>query len=362
MGLKFKRYLLAATLAISVGSDSLSVAADLPTPKPTETPAPETASVKKAFELEKAKDWNGMIKLLEPETESLSRRGALLLAEAYGAKGEHWKQINLLEIAKTKTENDYFMASVLGEAYLLKAKKSSDTVAKRRDYEASANSFRSAIESHPDYHPAYDGLLRALDLMDDRFEARSLVTDMTKRFGDKPAYAAALCRLYSIDGFIAKAVETCARAIELDSRLPDNHVYLGLSTRDKENEAQAEKILNKAAQEFPASEFAQWAAGQLAFDRKSYLASERYFLQGAKADPLSVRNWLGAGKAAMEAGRIDAALTGFTKACELDRQTLADMRKAAGVLRQKKNAEQAEKFDAATAGCGSKDVRRVRPN
>ena len=333
--------------------------------------APAADPVTKAAALEKAGDWPGMIELLRPGSDGLSRRGLLMLGRAYGARKDRLNQVRALEMAVNKFDHDYFALTALGEAYLAKAD-SDDPVTRTKDQETAADSFRESIDANKAYGPAYEGLLTALERLGDRFEARSLVTDMIGKFGAKPRFQALLCRLYSADSFLDKAIEVCRGAIEAEPKNPDNHVYLGLSTLEKERSAQeektlgkdaaqAEKILNKAAKQFPTSELAQWAAGTVAFERKNYLGSYRLYVQGTKADPTSVRSWQGAARAAMEAATWPEALDAFTNACELDSQTLGEFRRAGAVLRQRKLEDWGSKFDARLPRCGARQASGLKP-
>jgi tetratricopeptide (TPR) repeat protein len=313
--------------------------------------------MQKAAALERAGNWAGVVETLRPASETLPRLGLLRLARAYGAQKDYLNQVSALEMLANKGGRDYYALSLLGDAYMLKAE-ADDPATRNKDRESATQDYRDAIDANHDYLPAYEGLLAALESLHDRFEERSLATDMLKRFGNKPPYLAKLCQLYSIESFIDKAIEVCKQAIAADSKLPDNHVYLAQSLREKQQEAQAEKILKMAAQRFPSSELAQWAAGQMAFDHKSFASSYKFFAQGTKANPGAARSWLGAGKAALENDQMSDSAEAFARACELDPQTLSDYRKAAAQLRQRKRDEWSARFEANEPRCGTKQKNR----
>lgn len=355
MDLKFERFFVClAGTATALLCGQAAIGEESGEPRPIS--AAEQALLRKAAERERAGDWAGVVEALKPSSDSLSRKGLLQLARAYGARKDWRNQIVSLEMLKNKSEKDYYALSLLGDAYAHRADEG-DPGAKAKDLESAAGLYREAIDANKEFQPAYEGLLKALEKIDDRFEARSVINDMIKKFGRKASYVSSLCRLYSVESFIAKAIETCKEAIELSPKTAENYVYLGLSYREKENLPEAERALYGAAKRFPSSEFAQWAAGDLAHERKNFTAAYQYFIKGTAADALAPRSWLGAGKAALEDGRPKEAFEAYLRACELDRRTLSDYRKAAGLMRQRKLMDWSAKFEAAETQCGSAQKR-----
>ena len=360
MGLKIERVLKAATWALCGAAMICAFASSVqaaPAKTPDEDPAPtspaDLARMKKAAAQERTRDWAGVVQTLKPSAGNLPRKGLLQLARAYAARKDFANQVIVLESVANETEGDYYALTLLGDALMGRAE-GQDAGGRAKDREAAAGAYRDAIAANKGYRLAYDGLLNALEKLEDHFEERSVLNDVLKRFGPSAPYLSALCRLYSIESFIDKALEVCRQAIESDAKIPDNHVYLGLSMREKEEPRQAEKILTTAAKRFQNSEFAQWAAGQLTYEAKNYAASHAFYFRGTRADPNSARCWLGAGKASLENNEPKDALEEFVRACELDRQTLPEYKKAAGLLRQRKLPNWAARFDAEESKCGTK--------
>ncbi len=288
----------------------------------------------------KQKDYDKMIDTLRVSSDSLGRRGLLLLAYAYDGKKNYLNEIRVLENLLIQNDKDYYIQFKLGEAY-----------SKIKKREEAITNFRSSKQSNPHFLPAYESLLRELNSTEDSYEARTLINDMIKLFGEKPKFFTELCRLYFTDSFIQKSLDICKEAIDKDPRVPENHVYLGKILKDSGNSKQAERVLYKAAQQFPNSEFAQSAAGQFATDAEDFSTAYKFFAQGAKADPQAVRALVGLGRAAVELGKFQESTNAYLSACKIQPGTIRDFRVGAGTARKKHDIIWTQKFEEAMAKC-----------
>jgi tetratricopeptide (TPR) repeat protein len=286
-------------------------------------------------------EYDKMIELLRPVSDTLPRYGLLLLARAFQGQKDSLNEVRVLQMTTAQNEKDYFAENALGEAYehLGKAEEAMDHFALSR-------------EANSHFLPAYEGLLRGYDKSKDTYESRSLLLDMIKVFGPKGTFYSQLCKLYYTDAFLDKAHETCETATLKDPKFAENHVYLALTLKDQGSTQQADKILKKAAQQFPKSEFAQWNAGNLAMSEKNFVGAYKYFDAAAKADGKSERSFLSLAEASMDLQKYPEALKAFTTACSLNRQNMVPFRKAVSLLTQKGEPIWSGRYQTALESCG----------
>jgi tetratricopeptide (TPR) repeat protein len=281
------------------------------------------------------------IELLRPQMGKLSRNGLLLLAKTYRVKKDYVQEARTLDVIATKNPTDYVVQHLLGEAYA-HLKKSDDAY----------KYFTEARRLNPHYLPAYESILLDAKRSSRVSDAIAIAQEMQAQFGDKPFVLNELCLLYAHEAFLEKAVETCRQGIELSPKYPRNHVVLGLVMKDQDGNASAAKILDKAAKQFKNSEFAQYAAGELAWERKNTVVALEFFKQAAADEPKSSRSQLGLGRSAFEEQDYKTALEAFTAACKLDRAMLSDFRRSASVLRKKNDLTWTGRYDAGLSQCG----------
>lgn len=289
---------------------------------------------------EKKQDHVGVIETLKPLSDTLPRQGLLMLARAYGKSGDTMSEARTLELCLAKSPKDYYVQTALGEAY---------SRAKRRE-EAIA-SFMQARDFNPRYLPAFDGLLRETLAANDTYEARTLLNDMIKRFGEKAEYLNHLCRLYAHDAYLEKAIEICGKAIQKDPKTSENYVYLGVSLKEKEEEEKAFAILSEAAAKFPKSEMVQSAAGEIEASRKNHMAAFKLFHRALESDPKSTRALIGYANSAFELQKNEEALGAFVRACAIDRKLGKEMRIALGKLKARKDSSWERRFEDGLAHC-----------
>lgn len=297
-------------------------------------------AVADAVKAEKAKKPDEVVKLLKDKLDRLDRKGLFLLARAYRAQESYQNEYHVLEQIYSANAQDYVVKTQLADS-LLKQKKAEEAIV----------AYREAKAINKEYKPAYDGLWKALELSKDSYEARLALHDMVKTFGSEKKSSAELCRLYSAENFLEKAIELCRSAIETDPENPDNYVHLGMSLRDEEKPDEASEILSKAAKRFPASEWVQSAAGDMRIAKKDYAQAYVLYKAGAKADAKSARSWAGLAKSAHELQKYEEALNAFKISCKLDRKQSIQIRAAATDLGKSKNSEWQDKYAEAAFNC-----------
>ena len=271
--------------------------------------------INEAEKLEAQKKWQDAIHLLKPVTASLPRQGLLALARSFAAVKDFNEEVRILDLSKNKYPKDYVSITKLGIAYS-KTKKSAEAI----------QNFYDAKELNPRYKPAYEGLLAELQIQGDSYEARTLAQDMIVKFGAEPKYFTALCRLYTKDAFLDKAVETCETASQKDSNVPENYVNLAIALRDKLEPERALATMNDAASKFPNAESVLSMQGLVYADKKDHLNAYNSYKRAATFAPKSVGAWVGYGKAAYDLHKYQESLDAFKKACKIDSHAVKDFR------------------------------------
>ncbi len=307
----------------SVNLDDVQLDAD-----PLEAPPPAAAlqALAKADTFEKAKNFTSVIKVLKPTLEMQTRKGLLQLARAYRLTNDSMNEIHTLELVVAKNPKDYVAQALLGDAYL-----------KAKRYDDAGKAFQASRALNSRYRPAYEGIWQTLEQSDSKYEARTLVLDMIKNFGPDAKTTAAICRSYSDEDFLEKAIEACRAAIATDPKNPENYVHLTTSLRDQDHKAEATKTIESAAHTFSKSEEVQSLAGELRAADKNYIDAYGFYQKAVAADPKSVRAQVGFAKSAFELQKHPDAIVAFKAACRLDRKTGRDFRAAYLQLKNSKD-------------------------
>ena len=265
-----------------------------------------------------------------------------LLAKAYTQTNDSLQAIRVLQFLVSQNKNDYVSFARLGEAYFSANK-----------IDQSITNYQKAIKINPRYQEAYELLLASLEKQNKRYDVKELLIDMIKLFGEKPDLLSKICRVYYEDGILTEAFQYCKRSIEKAPSVPDNHVLLSLTYKDRGNKKRALAIVQSAAKRFPASEYAQYTAAQMNEENKNTGAAYNFFKRGTEADQSAFRSWLGLAKSAFDIRKYGESLAAFKRACKLNRtNTVQEFRNAASKLK-KVNSQSpwASKFNAAALSC-----------
>ena len=311
---------------------------------PAKKVEPRNAAVESAIDqaqlLEAKKEYTKIIELLMPKTNLLTRRGLLALARAQKGSGDGQGELKTLQLCLAKNPKDYVVDTFLADAYS-RAKRGDDAVA----------TYQEAQSWNKLYEPAYDGLWMEYERQKQYYEARSVLNDMIKLFGDKPKFYSALCRLYSIDDYLGKSTEICRIAIQKDPKEVGNYVNLGMSLKDQESAPEAEKIVEDAAKRFTNSEAIQSMAGTLRLEKKDYATAYDFFRRAVQADKTSARAWQGLANTAFELQKNEEALDAFAHECSIDRHLSKDLRVAISKLHARKDSAWIMRFEDRLAKC-----------
>ena len=149
-------------------------------------------------------------------------------------------EVRVLDLSSHKYPNDAAILTRLGQAYSKQGRKD----------EAMENLY-AARDANPHYKPTFEALLAELQKQENFYEARVLVQDMIKKFGDEPKYVSAYCALLTHDAFLQNAVEVCSEALKKDPQDFKNYINLALSQKDKLEPENAAKTLADAGRTFP---------------------------------------------------------------------------------------------------------------
>jgi tetratricopeptide (TPR) repeat protein len=283
--------------------------------------------------------YDRVVELLNPYSEQLPKPGMLMLASAYSNKEKYDEEVRIIKVMVGRDENNYEWQMLLGHALMKQTMKSTPPEAVKALQISAIQAFRACLKLRPKFKPAYDDLLALLLEQKDHNDARELLSEGLEKFGRRPELMKEICRLDSLDGFVAQAVQTCKEAIALSPNYPDSHVYLVQSLFDENEHTAAEQQIVASAKRFPASEFVQWGAGTIFYRKHNYPVSARYYGQAAQIDPESSRSLFGYAQSLYESGQESAALPIFVKACKLKPSEVVETFFSAGSkLRAKDNS------------------------
>lgn len=292
------------------------------------------------LELMKAKKFTETIQVLGPVSDRLDKKGLILLSRAHAGKGDNPSRVRTLELALAKTANDGDVLRELGDAFL-----------QMRRFDEAIERYREATEKNSGDLASFEGMGIAYERSNNTQDARAVFEDLLERGGPRPFYLAALCRIYSEDGFLSRAVELCEKAIERNPQDPVNYVHLARAHQDLDEKEKSERVLNRAADRFPASEPILTMAGRAQLAKKDVVTARKHFARAIEIDPKSAQAHLGMAETALELQRYEDSIRSFMRACRLDRKLHVDMRRAAFKVRDRGETKWYAKFQDALSDC-----------
>lgn len=304
-------------------------------------PAPAVsagARTQMALKLERKRDYEGMIQVLEPHKAQIGKSGLVLLSRALAKTKRPVDAIAALELANARFPKDAQLQTLLAAA-LASADRKEESIAM----------YYTAKTTNVKYVPAYDGLLLELMKGESRQEARDLLSDMMKRFGRKGRWVSQLCQLYALDAFHEKAVETCLEAIRRDPTNPMSTVHLATTYREQNLPAKAEKALIKTASKIRRSEPVQTALGDHFTEKKNYVDAFRWYTAAVKNDPKSFAAQLGLAQAALELQKMEESVNAFTAACKIKRTAIREFQAGLIKIRNRGDIRWQSRFEEAIA-------------
>lgn len=272
-----------------------------------------------------------------PSTANLS-----LLANAYKRSGNFVDEIRTLEVLAQKQSKEAPVFELLARAYF-----------SSNNYDKSAESFRKSISLNKKRLSAYEGLYDVFTKTNNNYERRALLNDMQDVFGDSAEVSTKLCRLFSQDNFIEKGLDVCKKAIGLNPKIPDNHVFLALNYKSAKETEQSLKIVHTAAKNFSRSEFAQFTAGTMNDEIKNYETARYYYRRCVKVDKKSDRCWAKLAQASLQLKDYKESLSAFETACKINsRAHYTEFRNATTTVRIQRQSDWVDKFQNAVEKCG----------
>ncbi len=287
-----------------------------------------------------SKKFDQVIKDLSPLIENLDRKGLLMLGQAYYGTADYQSAVNTYNAALSLNGKDYEAKTLLGEA-LFKSGKKQEALA----------ALKEAVEINSKYIPAYIALISQYESIGNKYELRLLYQDMIDSFGEKSEYILKACELNTLSGMHDMAQTFCRKGITKYPNVVNNYVNLGLTLKDTGELVEAEKYLKLAAEKFSDSELAQISYANLLNDQKNFIAAYKFYIKASQSNPNSKDAYIGIGKSALELKKYDESLSGFKKACFLDKTSITEVRRAANIIRTSKNRKNLEPFEKLTENC-----------
>ncbi|MFZ4404814.1 MAG: tetratricopeptide repeat protein [Pseudobdellovibrionaceae bacterium] len=300
-----------------------------------------------AKDLLKQKKHQEVIDLLWPKIQTLDKEALIILCQAHQEKKEGAQLLKVSQIFIAKfsesAQGPYFQA--LAYTFLKQEKEAIE-------------GFKETLILNPKYEPAYMGLIQIYENKKDKanpngniYELRILYQDMIDKIGPLPRYFIKLCEIYFKDRLYDNAIETCQKALLKNPKSAEARIYLGLSQISQGQEESGVSHLKRSASEFKTSMLAQSEYAKYLADKKNHPEAKIYFEACKKIDAKNTTCLLGLANACYELQSYDCSIENFTLACNIDRTTSAQFRKAAQQSKLLKNDQWSKKFDTAAEKC-----------
>ena len=286
------------------------------------------SSVNKIEKLYSAKRYEQVIGLLAGRWASTSVQNLSLLSSSYSKLKQNSQQIKVLEFLRAKNEKQYIWYYKLGSAY----ERLFNEAAKKAHRESSIANYRKTMSLNPKFKPAYNKLLQTFAADGNLYEGRTIATVILNQFGSSPKVSQSLCKLYSLDGYIQEAKHHCSLAIEESPEVGDSHMYLANAYLDQGNKVTAKKMLSKAGQGFPKSEYVQVSVGDFNFSEGLYRASFKNYNNALKVNKKNQRAQLGIAQSLFKLSKPKRALAHYVEACKIDPRLKKEFKIAIGNL------------------------------
>lgn len=287
------------------------------------------------------KDFAAVTETLKLPLDTLSVTALKMLSRAH-QELENWEDAErVLEFLKLQVPQDHLVALNLARVQLAQNKA-----------EEGLLEYKRATSLQPQLFTAYQEQLDYFESHRRFADMRALLTDMLPHFGERKEVVLGLCKSYYEDGYVEQSKSYCQKAIQKDRQNPSAYVYLGLTHKNTGEDKEATEWIAKASSRFPASELAQWAAGELQLEKRNFLGAEKHLLLAQKSEPHSVRVLKSLAHAQFELGKYQEALMQFQKWCEVEKRVPEEFRKASGELLTEQ-PEWHRKYISAMATCNS---------
>lgn len=295
-----------------------------------------------AVAYERSGNYVQMVEILSSHKDKIGRTGLVLLSRGYRKLTRFNDEVAALELAIARYPKDPQLQTWLAGA---------QSRAGRR--EKAIEGYYKVKEAFPKYIPGYEGLLEELVKADSRAEARDLISDMIKRFGERGPWLSQLCALFTVDAFYERSIETCNAALRKDQANHMNSVHLATTFRETGDPDRAKKVLIAAVIKNRRSEPIQTALGDYFVEKKNFVDAFRWYNAAIKSNAKSYRAQLGFAQSAFELQKMEESISGFVATCKIDRaKAIREFQTALGKLRQRSDFRWQGRFeDAISSNC-----------
>ena len=131
-----------------------------------------------------------------------------------------------------------------------------------------------------------------------------------------------------------------------------NYTYRAMALKETGFIDDAKKLYKTTADKFKKSEDAQLAYAQFLDEQKNFLDSSKYYKDALSANPKSMKALYGLAQSSTEIQKYQDVYEALVTACNLNRQSIAQVRKVMGVLRLLKENVWYTKFELLSETCG----------
>jgi tetratricopeptide (TPR) repeat protein len=287
------------------------------------------------------KQFDKVIKTLDPFSSDLKADGLNLLAESFKLKTDYKNESRILLLALKLEPENYKFHINLAKSYT-----------NQELYDEATETFRKAIQLQPQTESSYLGLLFMFKKRENNYESQIIVNDLIKRFGRKALYLNELCRIFTEEAYLDQAIAACKEASEKSPRVDDNIANLAQSYLDSESNEEAEKTLKNGTAKFAKSLRLHLMTSNFYFTQNNYSVANRYFQMAAKIDGKSHEAQLGLARTSFLLKNFKDSLSAYEKACALDsKETLRYFKEATTKLRLDKVHDWESRFNSALFRC-----------
>jgi tetratricopeptide (TPR) repeat protein len=282
-----------------------------------------------------------VVQLLKADAELLPRASLIILGKAYGEVQDKPNQGRILEHLTGLNPRDYEAFTLLGE-YFITMKQDEDAI----------RNLRQALNIKPNYKLALEDLLLIYQGKNNNFEMRLIYQDLIKHFGKKPEYVSRLCKIHTVDGFYDTAKKYCRAGAKIDSKNPENYLYLAYIEQSLGNASGAVKIIKTAMQRFPDSDIVLSSYAAILIRQKNFAGAEKYFLQATKINGEYFDSQIGLANSSFESKDYEISLNAYKKACKIEpHKSARELKRAANFIRYKSVAKWEDAFNGALETC-----------
>ncbi len=274
------------------------------------------------------KKFSDLIDFMAGDWASSPVQSLSLLASSYKKLKQTSQQIKVLEFLKAKNEKQYIWYYKLGVAY----ESLFSETQKKAHQETAIKNYRKTISLNGNFKPPYDKLLQIFATGGNLYEGRTIATGILNQFGPSVKVSQSLCKMYSLDGYIQEAKNYCSEAIEENPKFGDSYMYLANAYLDQGNKVVAKKMLSKAGQDFPNSEYVQVTVGDFNFSEGLYRASYKNYKRALKINKLNKHAQVGMAQSLFKLSKPKRALAHYVEACKIDPRLKKEFKIAIGSL------------------------------